>query len=131
MPEKNNVIFNPEKGNILLIDDEEENYHLTKLYLKGCYNLDYTYNKDDTMIFLSEKNYLAILLDINLGNGNSGIDILTLIKNLKNKNIPVIAVTANTLKQDVETYMKSGFDSFLAKPYSKKELETVLSKVVL
>lgn len=44
---------------------------------------------------MNKNEYSIVLLDISLGKGASGIDVLRIIReNPKFKNIPVIAVTA-------------------------------------
>lgn len=41
---------------------------------------------------------------------------------------PIIALTANVMKHDVDTYINAGCDKALAKPINKDELESVLVK---
>ncbi|MFN3642419.1 MAG: ATP-binding protein [Gemmobacter sp.] len=43
--------------------------------------------------------------------------------------IPVVAVTANALKHQVEEYLAQGFDAHLAKPISKADLAATLATV--
>ncbi|MGP4715691.1 response regulator [Psychrobacter sp. T6-6] len=45
-------------------------------------------------------------------------------------NIPIVALTANNTEEDREACMQVGMDEFLAKPISKKELETVLQSFI-
>jgi len=57
-----------------------------------------------------------ILLDINLP-GMSGYEMLKELKiNEQTNNIPVIALTANVMMQDIENGFASGFDDYLTKP---------------
>jgi len=68
-----------------------------------------------------------LLLDINLGDSMSGIDLLTLLRQQDAfKTIPAIAVTA--YHQDEKLFIKAGFNTLLTKPYSKEELKNVLNK---
>ena len=41
---------------------------------------------------------------------------------------PIIALTANVLKRDTETYLSSGFDNVLAKPIERREFYGSLAK---
>ena len=57
-------------------------------------------------------------MDIQL-HGVSGFDIIKKIKSIDNiKHIPIIAVTAFAMKDDREKILKSGCESYIAKPIS-------------
>jgi len=43
------------------------------------------------------------------------------------KNIPIIALTANAYKEDIENCLNAGMDNHIAKPYTKKDLINILS----
>ena len=47
------------------------------------------------------------------------------------KDIPIIAVTANVMKDDVKAYLNSGFDSHIAKPIEQATFYHLLAKVLL
>jgi CheY-like chemotaxis protein len=42
--------------------------------------------------------------------------------------IPIVALTANAFKEDVQNCLRSGMDDYLSKPVNKKDLFTCLSK---
>ncbi|MDH5392433.1 MAG: response regulator [Gammaproteobacteria bacterium] len=56
-----------------------------------------------------------VLLDINLP-GMSGFDVLEEIRDLFGADYPVIAVSANTTKTDIEKGLKAGFNKYITKP---------------
>jgi len=43
--------------------------------------------------------------------------------------VPIIAMTANTLKSDKELFMASGMDDYLSKPFVVEELIRVLNRI--
>jgi len=51
---------------------------------------------------------------------------LDLLQNLKSlplyQNVPIIAVTAHAMMGDREKFMSSGFNDYLSKPFSRKDL---------
>ncbi len=58
----------------------------------------------------------GIVLDINMA-GMDGFDVLGILKNHdKTKDIPVLALSANALEQDVRKGLKAGFVDYLTKP---------------
>ena len=56
----------------------------------------------------------------------SGKETLERLKQIKDFNTPVIALTANAISGMKEEYLEAGFDDYLAKPIEKPELERVI-----
>ncbi len=78
-------------------------------------------------IQLAEKNIPhLILMDINLP-GDSGIEVFRKLKLAKaTQNIPVMAVTANAIKNDIEQALDEGFVDYVTKPF---EIKYLLEKI--
>jgi DNA-binding response OmpR family regulator len=66
------------------------------------------------------KPYDLILMDIEMPEKN-GLETTREIRK-KGINIPIIAVTSNTWKEDEIRSLKSGMNDFLAKPFNAKTL---------
>ena len=76
----------------------------------------------------SGKKYDLILMD-DMMPRMSGVETLKKIKSeIKDFNIPVIALTANALTGMKEKYISDGFDDYLAKPINKDELNRVINE---
>ena len=76
----------------------------------------------------SGKKYDLILMD-DMMPRMSGVETLKKIKSeIKDFNIPVIALTANALTGMKEKYINDGFDDYLAKPINKDELNRVINE---
>ncbi len=79
---------------------------------------------------LSDEGYYdAILMDIRMP-VMDGLEATRLIRNLERSDsskIPIIAMSANTSKQDMEISINSGMNSHLPKPFDPKELYNTLS----
>ena len=74
------------------------------------------------------KKYDLILMD-DMMPRMSGVETLKKIKSeIKDFNIPVIALTANALTGMKEKYINDGFDDYLAKPISKDQLNRVINE---
>ena len=70
-----------------------------------------------------------ILLDWHMGE-MSGLECLKAIKgNEKTKNIPVIMLTVEQNKENIEKAMKSGADDYILKPLKPKILKEKLLKI--
>jgi len=64
----------------------------------------------------------VILMDINLP-GMSGIEVLQILKeDPDTKNIPVIALSANAMSEDIDNALKAGFFRYITKPVKVDEL---------
>jgi len=69
-----------------------------------------------------------ILLDINLP-GMSGIDVLTRIrKESAHDDTPIIAISANAMKKDIDDAFDAGFDEYITKPVEVDIFYAVMNK---
>ena len=73
----------------------------------------------------------AVLMDINLGPGMSGTDVLRELRTLPEyRDVPVAAVTAYALPGDRERLLAMGFNAYLAKPFSVGELAELTTRLL-
>jgi CheY-like chemotaxis protein len=121
---KNNP--SPDQNNlptILLIEDDAININVIQRFLKKEFKVDVGINGLKGLELAAANNYCLVLLDINLGRGISGIEVLNQIKKLeKFANVPIIASTAYTMKGDKEKLLEAGFDDYISKPYTMDEI---------
>ena len=72
-----------------------------------------------------------LLIDINLGPGKSGEDVLDVVRTLPGyQTVPMAAVTAYALPGDREQLLTRGFDAFLRKPFNAEELIGLASELL-
>ncbi len=120
---------------VLIAEDSEDNRLLMKAYLKNS-NLDFVFAHDGLEAYqmfesaLNEKPFELILMDIQMpvldGYGATA-KIRDLEDSLNLNPIPIIAVTAYALKNEVEKCFHAGCNAHVAKPISKKKLIEVLT----
>jgi len=81
---------------------------------------------------LNQKDPAIVFMDINMP-VMDGFDTTIAIRQLKSskKNIPVIALTADAMKEDMERCLAIGMNDFVSKPFRLKEIETVLKKYLV
>jgi CheY-like chemotaxis protein len=63
-------------------------------------------------------------------NGIDALKTLRELENLSGKHLTVIALTAYALIGDQEKFLKMGFDGYLKKPFTTRELVKKLSRLV-
>ena len=81
---------------------------------------------------LKVNTFDLVLMDIQMPVMN-GVDVLSVIREmeqLRGKHLTVIALTAYALFGDKEKYLKMGFDGYLKKPFTTRELVNELVRVV-
>ena len=116
-------------GHILIVEDNKTNQLLLGILLEE-YNLTYDIANDglEALEAVKLKDYSLILMDENMPN-MSGKEATKIIKKMPDKsNIPIIAVTANSLKGDKELFLESGMDDYISKPIDADELTLTLQK---
>ena len=73
-----------------------------------------------------------VLMDIQMPviNGIDALKTLRELENLSGKHLTVIALSAYALIGDQEKFLKMGFDGYLKKPFTTRELVKELSRLV-
>jgi CheY-like chemotaxis protein len=119
------------KPTLLIVEDDEISKEVVSLFLAGQYEIDSTSSAEQALAFVEKKTYSAILMDINLGRGLTGIDLAKKIKVMENyKSIPIVAITAFAMRGDKEEFISAGFDYYLAKPFTREELKATIKKLL-
>ena len=115
--EKNNI------RSILLIEDDAINASVIQRFLRNDFKVDIGFNGSKGLELAAANSYCLVLLDINLGRGINGIEVLHHLKKIeKFLNVPMIASTAYTMKGDKERLFEAGFDDYISKPYTMDEI---------
>ena len=119
------------KQTILVVEDNELNLKLFNDIL--CINnFNVLSSKDGFDVFniLTKNNVNLILMDIQL-NEISGIDIIKNIKSeTKFSNIPIIAVTAFVMHEDIQRIINSGCDGYISKPVTINKFICKITEVL-
>lgn len=112
---------------VLLIEDDEYcAYTIIKL-LKDNLDIVHKYSGIDGIKEANSRHYDLLLLDIGLKD-LSGVDVLKSIKCLPEyQDTPSIAVTAYAMLGDKERLLCSGFNFYIAKPFSIKEFRELIN----
>jgi len=121
----------PQKPHILVVEDDFDSSVIVKFYLGQEYDVDTVDSGEKALEKMQEEKYQMVILDISLGAGMDGVATLKAIRsNRRWVEIPVIALTAHALGGDAEFYLEQGFSEYLAKPFKKDELLSVVGKLL-
>ena len=117
---------------ILIVDDNKLNIKVAKRALQD-FNFEIDEAEDGSICLdkvNSGKVYDLILMDIMMPN-MSGETALKKLKENKDFNTPVIALTADAVAGAKEKYVSEGFADYIAKPFSRDQIKEKLDSVFL
>jgi CheY-like chemotaxis protein len=128
VPPKADQLFTGKRA--LVIEDNELNAMLLGLLLKKQQILfDFAKDGQAGWELFNENKYDIILTDINVPK-LTGDQLANAIRNHPNgkSKLPVIALTANIMQDDLDDYRNSGISDILVKPFKENELKDMLQK---
>ena len=109
------------KGCLLVAEDNEVNQELIRWVLTNA-EVSFDMVSNGLLAFEStlRKQYDLILMDIQM----PVMDGVEAVKSIRASGIttPIIAVTANVLRDEIEHYFQVGFDGYVAKPFDSATL---------
>ena len=115
---------------ILLVENDPASIDVTKFFLRNKFNVDVAQNGQEALSKASVASYDAILMDINLGSGMTGLEATKEIKALPGYgSTPIIALTAFAMEGDKEEFLEGGCTHYLSKPFDKKTIIELLTKL--
>lgn len=116
---------------ILLAEDVIFNQYIAKQMLESWGFEVSVANNGIEVLELLEKNFFdCILMDIQMPE-MGGVEASKLIRQFDDKtkaSVPIIAITANTLKGDAEKYKAAGMSDCLPKPFEEPQLFEIIAK---
>lgn len=113
---------------ILVVEDNDMNRYVVYLSLKAlnCEILE-AENGEQAIELLRNEKVDLIFMDIQMP-VMDGVEATHVIRDELKLKVPVIALTANAFKHNVERYLEAGMNDFLVKPYLEKDFNLVLNK---
>ena len=133
--EDNKVDFS--KMKLLLVEDIVINREIAKMLLSQMgFAIDCAENGKIAVDMIKNSKpseYSAVLMDIQMPVMN-GYDASMAIRALENKelaNIPIIAMTANVLPEDIQKAKDSGMNGHIAKPIDVADMTNTLVEILI
>ncbi|MCR4585562.1 MAG: response regulator, partial [Lachnospiraceae bacterium] len=122
-------LFVAPEAEVLVVDDNDMNLQVIKGLLKGTkVKLTTAMSGQECLDKIKENNYHVVFLD-HMMPGMDGIETMHEIRK-DNKDLPVIALTANAATSGEEYYMSEGFNGYLSKPIDGAVLEKTLAAYI-
>lgn len=113
---------------VLVAEDNKVNQIIVSKMLQAHNaNIVITENGKECVDYFFANSVDLIFMDIQMPEMD-GVEATKLIRSKQtNTVIPIIAMTANTMKQDIEHYLNIGMDGYLMKPFDKEKLNSLLN----
>lgn len=115
---------------ILLAEDNQVNQMVAKAMLrKGGHTIDIANNGIEALMMANKHQYDVILMDVQMPE-MGGIEATKKIRALPGPagDVPIIAMTANAMKGDRESYLGSGMNDYVSKPIDPGMLSDAISR---
>ena len=111
---------------ILVAEDTDSNYDLVRVILEQ-YQLSRALNGYEAVILAKENDYDLILMDIRMPLMD-GFEATREIRKLE-KDVPIVALSANTFDTDKIAAYEAGCDAYLEKPMRKQEIIEMINNL--
>lgn len=118
------------KKKVLIVEDDEISKKFLMMCLRDFCEIDAVESGDKALEMVTEFNYDAIFMDINLGRSMDGVKAtMNIRKRPEYKDTPIIAVTAFARPEDKEEFLAAGCSHYLSKPYTRYQITKLINKI--
>lgn len=117
-------------GRILLVEDHEPNQIIARAILEHAgHKVDVAADGSEALSAVRERRYDVVLMDVHMPRVD-GITATRLIRQLDGpaRRVPIIAMTANVLPQQVAQFKEAGMDEHVGKPFQPAALLRALAR---
>jgi CheY-like chemotaxis protein len=116
---------------VLVLEDNAESRLLLRHLLRHEFDATLVSGADAALRVAESQSFDAALLDINLGEKRTGVDVFKAIRAMaRHRDLPALACTAYALPGDRERFLEAGFAAYVSKPFVKAELMDALHEAV-
>ena len=115
-------------GSVLIAEDNPSIRKLIEVLLTRMgLSVTSVENGEQAIESLLENNFDLIMMDVEMP-VMSGVETVRMIRQLGYDDLPVIALSAHVVRDEIEKFHRAGFDDFVAKPVERKRLLAALYK---
>ncbi len=118
------------KKRILVVEDMELNQFIARHIMESWgFEVSMAGNGSQAINMVKQNDYDLVLMDIQMPemNGIEATRQIRIMNDLAKANLPIIALTGNSLNTDSEKYLAAGMNDYLSKPLSEAKLFQVIA----
>ena len=113
---------------ILAVEDNELNRMVLQVILKKCeVVLTIAHNGQEAIDLIQQQEFDLVLMDVQMPVVD-GLEATKYIRNELKMIIPIIGLSANAMREEVEICKQAGMNDYLVKPYSERVLVEIMKK---
>jgi CheY-like chemotaxis protein len=118
------------KPRMLVVEDNENTQFLIQSLLEENVEITVVATAEEALLEAFRTEYEMVVVDINLGEGPNGMDLLSELRAMPTyREIPIVAITAYALPGDKERFLEMGFTDYLAKPFHADDLLALMVRL--
>lgn len=115
---------------VLLVDDNQHNQLLAKIYLeRNRCKVIIANNGKEAIKILKVRRVDLVVMDIQMPIMD-GIQATEMIRNVLGLTIPIIGCSAHALSSERIKCLEAGMDEYITKPYQERDIVGVIAKVI-
>ena len=119
-------------AHLLLVEDNEFNQELAfELLTAQGLSIEVANDGIEALEMIKQSTYDGILMDCQMPNMDGYEATREIRKQTIYKNLPIIAMTANVTKGDIENAMQAGMNDCISKPINVKDMFTTIAKWIV
>ena len=113
---------------ILAVEDNELNRMVLQVILKKCeVVVTIAQNGQEAINLIQDQNFDLVLMDVQMPIVD-GLEATKYIREELKLTIPIIGLSANAMREEVEICKQAGMNDYLVKPYSERALVEVMKR---
>ncbi len=116
---------------VLYVEDDPMNREIMSIFLKNTCKVETAGDAETALEMVRGKHYDLVLMDINLGSGRDGLDV---VKNLLRipgyQGVKIVAVTAYSTSNDKAEFLQGGCTHYISKPFGKKDVISLVGSIL-
>lgn len=119
------------RAKILAVEDNPDTLTLLGFMLRAHFDMVCVGGFDDAMEAVDRQAVDLFLLDINLGEIRTGVDLLHALRaRPDHAGTPAVALTAYAMPGDRERFLEAGFNAYVSKPFTRQDLMGALAALL-
>ena len=113
---------------ILLAEDNDINRMIATIVLRSNgYHITEVLDGKEAVAELTRQSFDLVLMDMQMP-FMDGLEATRIIRKHINNKVPIIALTANEVKEEKNRCVQAGMNDFLMKPFDEKDLVSIINK---
>lgn len=119
------------RASLLIVEDDASIRFLLKYYLQQYYDLDLAGSAEEALTLAMHRSYDLLLLDINLGEMRTGIDVLDALRQQPtHRTTPAVACSAYINPANNQRFRQLGFNACITKPFKTVHLKETIEAIL-